>query len=115
MAVEPEATAPSEPEPSDSDLAKELEAEHGLARAIIIGTLIATPICVVVWMGLIALAVSGTGTGLAAPLAMGAGIGVLTGALFGTWAGFVSKTHTFEEFDRQCNARRRSPGTSPNA
>jgi hypothetical protein len=112
MAVEPQSTAPSEPEPP-SDLAAELAAEHGLVRAIVIGTLIATPLCILVWMGLIALALSGTDSELAGPLAMGAGIGVLTGLLFGSLAGFVSKTHTFDELDRQCN-RRRSPGCSPN-
>lgn len=114
MVTERQATASSEPAP-DSDLAKELEAEHGLARAIVTGTLIATPVCIIVWMGLIALALRGSDAELAGPLAMAAGIGVLTGLLFGTWAGFVAKTHTFEEFDRQCNARRRSPRSSPNA
>lgn len=114
MAVEDQPTAPSEPELAESDLAKELAAEHGLMRAIVIGTLIATPVCIAVWMGLIALALRGSDAGLVGPLAMGAGIGVLTGLLFGTWAGFVSKTHAFEELDRLCNARRRSD-SSPDA
>ena len=116
MAVEPRPTATSapEPEPTDAELARELDVEHGLVRAIVIGTLIATPICVIVWMGLIALAVSAAGAALAGPLAMGAGIGVLSGLLFGTWGGFVSKTHTFEELDRQCNLRRKSSSSSPN-
>jgi hypothetical protein len=115
MAMEPQSTAPLEPEPADSDLAEELEVEHGLVRAIIIGTLIATPVSIVVWMGLVALAVRDTGAEMAAPLAMAAGIGVLTGLLFGAWGGFVSKTHTFEELDRLGNARRRSADSSPSA
>ena len=113
MAMEPQSTAVSEPEPADSDLVEELEAEHGLVRAIVFGTLIATPLCIVAWMGLIALALSGTDAELAGPLAMGAGIGVLTGLLSGSFAGFISKTHTFEELDRQCNMRRRNPGSAP--
>jgi hypothetical protein len=111
MAMEPQSPASSEPEVADSDLAQELEVEHGLMRAIIIGVLVATPVCIAVWMGLIALAVSAAGAALAGPLAMAAGIGVLTGLLFGAWAGFVSKTHTFEELDRLGNARRRSAGS----
>jgi hypothetical protein len=115
MTMQHEATAASEPDTTDSDLAEELEAEHGLARAIVIGVVIATPVCIVIWVGLIALAVSGTGAALLGPLAMAAGIGVLTGLLFGTWAGFVAKTHTFEEFDRKANLRRGSSGPSQNS
>lgn len=120
MTLQPPSTSSepesSVPETSDSDLAKELEVEHGLVRAIIIGVVIATPLCIGMWMGLIALAVGRTRADLAGPLAMGAGIGVLTGLLFGSFAGFVSKTHTFEELDRQGNARRgNNAGTSPMA
>jgi hypothetical protein len=111
MTMEPQSTAPSEPDPTDPDLAKELEAEHGLMRAIVIGVLIATPLCIVVWVALIALALNGTDAELAGPLAMAAGIGVLSGLLFGSFAGFISKTHTFEELDRESHARRRGPGS----
>jgi hypothetical protein len=106
---------PSEPEPADTDLADEIDAERGLMRAIVKGTLIATPLSMAAWIGLIFLALHGTDTDLPGPLAMAAGIGVLTGLFFGAWGGFVSKTHTFEELDRQANLRRRRPGTPPGA
>jgi hypothetical protein len=105
---------PSEPEPADADLAEEIDAERALMRAIIKGTLIATPVSIAVWIGLIFLALNGTGTDLAGPLAMAAGIGVLTGFFFGAWGGFVSKTHAFEELDRKSNLRRaRGSGPPP--
>jgi hypothetical protein len=53
------------------------------------------------WVGLIALALAGSSTSLVGPLAMGAGFGILTGVFFGTWWGFVSQTHTFEDLDRR--------------
>jgi hypothetical protein len=34
---------------------------------------------------------------------MAAGLGIVTGVFFGTWAGFVAKTHTFEDLDRRAN------------
>ncbi len=98
----PQVTESSEPGTGDPNL-EELEAEHGLVRGIIIGVVVAVPVCVALWIGLIALALSDTKTGLVAPLAMAAGIGILTGLFFGTWAGFVSKTHTLDDLDRRAN------------
>jgi hypothetical protein len=103
MAVQRQPTASSGREPADPDLERTLQAEHGLARGIIIGIVVAVPLCVAMWVGLIALAVSGISTGLVGPLAMAAGHGVLTGVFFGTWWGFVSQTHTFEDLDREAN------------
>ena len=109
MTMSPRSTAPAETEAPASDLDEQLQAEHGLARGIIIGVLVAVPISVGVLMGLIYLAVSDVKTGLGGPLAMAAAVGVLTGLFFGSWAGFVSNTHAFEELDRKANLRRRSP------
>jgi uncharacterized membrane protein len=89
------------PEPEVPDLEEELEAEHGLARSVVIGILVAVPVCIGVWVGLIGFAVSRAGASLAGPLWMAAGVGVLTGLLFGSWAGFVARTHEFEEMDRK--------------
>lgn len=100
MTVEGHPVPRPEPEVPDPALAEELGAEHKLARAIVIGVVVAIPISIGVWVGLVAFAVSRTGASLGGPLAMAAGIGVLSGLFFGTWAGFVATTHAFEEFDR---------------
>ncbi len=101
MSVQYPPATPSEPEVPDLELEEELEAEHGLARSIVIGILIAVPLCIGAWVALIGFAVSRTGASLAGPLWMAAGVGVLTGLLFGSWAGFVARTHAFEEMDRK--------------
>jgi hypothetical protein len=100
----PPTTLP-EPDGPDVELEEELSAEHGLARSIVVGILVATPVCIGLWMGLIGFAVSRTGASLAGPLWMAAGVGVLTGLLFGSWAGFVARTHEFEEMDRTFSHR----------
>jgi hypothetical protein len=63
VTVEHPSTASSTPETADHALEEELQAEHGLARAIIISVLVAVPINVGVWVGLIAFAVSRSGVG----------------------------------------------------
>ena len=62
MTVEHPSTVSSTPETADHALEEELQAEHGLGRAIIIGVLVAVPINVGVWVGLIAFAVSRAGS-----------------------------------------------------
>jgi hypothetical protein len=104
MAAQPQPSPSSERERVDPSLERTLRAEHGLARGIVIGVTVAVPLCAAMWIGLVALALAGTSTGLVGPLAMGAGIGILTGVFFGTWWGFVSQTHTFEDLDHELNA-----------
>ncbi len=105
-------TGSTDPEPAGHDLDDETQATRSLVRGIIVGIVVAMPVCVAVLVGLVFLAVRDTGTGLAAPLAMAAAVGVLTGLFFGSWAGFVSNTHAFEELDRTANLRRRSSSQS---
>src|SRR5437773_11392635 len=83
---------------SEANLALARGAEHTLVHRIIVGVAIAVPVCVGLWVGLIALAVRHS-TQMAGPIAMAIGIGVLNGLFFGTWAAFVATTHTFEELD----------------
>jgi uncharacterized membrane protein len=85
------------------ELEETIRAEHGLTRSIIVGVVIAVPLCVALWVVVIALAVEGTGSLTFGLLAMAAGLGLVTGIFFGTWAGFVAKTHTFEDLDRRAN------------
>jgi hypothetical protein len=103
VTVEHPSTASSTPETADHALEEELQAEHGLGRAIIIGVVVAVPINVGVWVGLVAFAVSRSGSALGGPIAMA--VGVLSGLFFGSWAAFVAKTHLFEELDRKADPR----------
>jgi hypothetical protein len=103
--VEHPSTASSTPETAEHALEEELQAEHGLGRAISIGVVVAVPINVGVWVGLIAFAVSRSGSALGGPIAMAVGVGVLSGLFFGSWAAFVAKTHVFEELDRKVDSR----------
>jgi hypothetical protein len=90
----------SKPETADHGVEEELRAEHVLARATVVGVLVAVPINIGVWVGLVAFAVSRSGSALGGPIAMAVCVGVLSGLFFGTWAAFVGKTHLFEELDR---------------
>jgi hypothetical protein len=85
----------------DATLDKTHETEHGLARAIVFDIAVAVPICVALWIGVMAFAIRGTSTSLIAAFGMAAGLGLLTAVFFGTWAGFVSKAHELEELDRE--------------
>jgi len=105
VTLEQPSTASSKPETADHALEEELQAEHGLGRAIIIGVLVAVPINVGIWVGLIAFAVSRSGSALGGPMAMAVCVGVLSGLFFGSWAAFVAKTHLFEELDRKIDPR----------
>ena len=80
--------------------------DASLGRRIVVVTCVAIPIFVAFWVGIIALAVSFTNAGFAAPLAMGAGVGVLAGGFWGGWYGFVAYSR-HEEAERRA---RRSSG-----
>ena len=83
------------------DQARELEIERSLAKHIIMAILVAVPVMVVFWVGLVALAVSFSGAGYAAPLAMGAGVGVLAGVFWGAWAGFTMAMPALDEYEHE--------------
>jgi hypothetical protein len=78
-------------EPSDA-----VDAERRMVRHMIVSTLIAIPVLIGFWMGLVALAVSFTDIGYGPPLAMAAGVGTLAGIFWGTWMGFVSYSNSME-------------------
>jgi hypothetical protein len=106
MAAQLQPTASSRDERVGPALERTLRAEHGLARGIVVGVAVAVPVCAALWVGLIALALAGSSTSLVGPLTMGAGFGILTGVFFGTWWGFVSVTHTFEDLERNLDDSR---------
>ena len=86
-------------EVSSANLVLSRDAESALLRRIIIGIAIATPICVGIWVGLIALAVRDSAP-MGGPICMAVGIGILSGLYIGTWAGSVVSSDTFDQLDR---------------
>jgi hypothetical protein len=94
----------AEPEAVPSLLDRELKLEHELVVSSVKASLVAIPICVVIWVGLVALALEMAGSGnFVVALPMAGGIGIIAGAFFGTWAAFLGKAHHLEELDREVN------------
>jgi hypothetical protein len=93
-----------------SDFAGRLEAAHAaerrLWRRIVWSTLVLTPICVVVWVGLaaVALALADSGNYLV-ELPVAGGIGIIAGQFFGMWWAFLRSADEFDELDRGVERR----------
>ena len=102
---------PSEGERSldsfEASLAAERGAErhlmHSIAKMIVIGT----PLGILFFMGLLALAIGGK-TEWYVVVGLGAGLGVLAAVLFGMLGGVTLNAHALEEIDRG------NTGHSPN-
>jgi hypothetical protein len=73
------------------------ELEHGLTARCIRDVIIAVPVGIAVWVGIVAACISFTNAGYAGPLSMGPGVGGLSGLFFGTWAAFVSYGPRFDD------------------
>jgi hypothetical protein len=84
--------------------------EGALTRRIIVCILIAIPISVAFWVGVMALAASFASAGYGPILGMAAGIGVLAGVFWGAWAGFASSTATIDDADRDVAVDERPSG-----
>jgi hypothetical protein len=94
----------AEPAAVPSLLERELRVEHELLVSSVKLSLVAIPICVVIWVGLVSLALEMAGSGnFAVALPMAGGIGILAGVFFGVWAAFLGKAHDLEELDREVN------------
>jgi hypothetical protein len=87
-------------------LEQEKAAEREVLHAAVKASLIAIPICVVIWLAIVSigLVLAGSGSFLVA-LPMAGGVGIVAGAFFGIWAGFLSEAHRFEELDRKAAQR----------
>jgi hypothetical protein len=86
-------------------------AERALARAMLKSLLIAVPVMIAFWVILVAVAVRQEDPDWGSWLGMGAAIGVLAGVFFGTWMGFVAKTHALDDIDQRAN--RLLPASAP--
>jgi hypothetical protein len=81
-------------------LEEERSAEMSLIRAVFVGSAIAIPVSILIWVGLVALAVGGNDPEWGPWLGIAIGIGILNGVFFGAWAGFVTKAHLLDDVDR---------------
>ncbi len=77
-------------------------AERDILVTAVRASLVAIPICVVIWLGLVsvALAFAHSGNFLVA-LPMAGGVGVVAGVFFGGWAAVLMKAHALDELDRR--------------
>ena len=76
-------------------------AERKLMVSVVKATLIAIPICVVIWIGLVmlALTVADWPGSWASTIAIGAVVGVFAGVFFGGWAGCLAAAHALDSAD----------------
>ena len=77
------------------------KAERDLFVAVLRATVIATPICIAIWIAIMYFAIEGDGWGLGVPFAIAAVVGVIAGVFFGGWAGFLAKAEALDEADRK--------------
>jgi hypothetical protein len=79
----------------------QVEAEVKFARAVLIGVLVGMAVCGVLWMGLVLVALAGSGERLGPMLWVGAGIGMFAGVFFGGSAGSMVGTRALERHEEQ--------------
>jgi hypothetical protein len=82
-------------------LDEERAAEESLIRTVFAGVAVAVPISILMWAGLIALAVGDKDPEWGAWLGMACAIGILNGVFFGALAGFIIKAHVLSDVDRR--------------
>jgi hypothetical protein len=75
--------------------------ERNLMVRVVRASIVAVPICIVIWVGIvsIALAIADSGN-FEVALPMAAGVGIVAGVFFGMWWGFLRTADEFEELDR---------------
>jgi len=89
--------------PYDDPNHEALEAERSLWRAVIKWTLVAIPICILIWIGLITLAVGTKDPEWGAWIGIGIIVGTFAGAFFGGWAAFTAKSHLLDVVDERAS------------
>ena len=85
---------------ADADAAQ-VAAEVRFARTVLIGVLIGMAVCAVLWVGLVALALAGSGERLGPMLLVAAGIGLFAGVFFGGCAGSMIGARALERHEQQ--------------
>jgi hypothetical protein len=88
---------------STGEVPAELQAaEASFWRYAVIGVLIGMPVCAVIWVGIVALAMVVTGTDLdwGVAMIMAVIVGCFAGIFFGGWAGVTISAEKLEEAER---------------
>jgi Mg/Co/Ni transporter MgtE len=80
-------------------LAAEEVAVKSLVRAVITGCAVAVPLCIAIWIGVVAWAVGDDGPSWGVWIGMACAVGILAGSFYGGWAGFVAKAHLLDDLD----------------
>jgi hypothetical protein len=88
-------------------------AERLLSRSVAKGMATAIPLMVAFLMAVVAVAIGSQHPDWTSWLGMAAGVGVLAGVFFGTWAGFVANAHAFDEADVPARRRFADSGHPP--
>jgi hypothetical protein len=84
---------------------EQLAAERSLWHTMFMSLFIAIPVCIVIWLGIVVLAIGGhSDVSWGLWLAIGAIIGVIAGVFFGGLFTFVTKSHLLDEADRHAAA-----------
>jgi hypothetical protein len=84
---------------------EQLQAEASLWKSVFVAMAIAVPVCIIIWVSMVAIAVGGnSGVSWGLWIGMGAIIGVLAGAFFGGLFAFLTNSHLLDETDRHTAA-----------
>jgi len=83
---------------TDAD-AVQVAAEVKFARTVLVGVLIGMAVCAVLWVGLVVIALAGSGEPLGPVLWMAAGVGLFAGIFFGGWAGSMVGARALEKLE----------------
>ena len=92
--------------PGQAHVPSRLEQAQVIERDLLVtavkASLIAIPICVVIWLAMVSLALALAHSGnFLVVLPMAGGIGIVAGVFFGGWAAFLIKAHALDELDRR--------------
>jgi hypothetical protein len=76
-------------------------AEQKLVRDVTKSVAIAVPVCMLIWLGMVALAlaIADWGGSWTAALCIGLVVGAFAGAFFGGWAGALKASHALDAAD----------------
>jgi hypothetical protein len=96
----------------EETVAEQMAVERSLWHAVLMSMFIAVPVCVVIWVGMVAIALGGhSNVSWGVWLAIGAIVGVIAGAFFGGLFTFVTKSHLLDETDRHAAAAKHAHAT----
>ncbi len=102
------AVAGDTPSRFQESLDREVAAERSVWRSVAIGMGIATPICIAIWIAIVAIAVGSSDPNWGIWLAMAAVIGLTAGVFFGGLFAFMLKAHILDDVDSPSHAGARA-------